>query len=387
MSENNFRVEIIQSNKESFLCEAVIDCLEQLSKRRDELNGYLVFKARVFIQTEGKYKNEIPDLDLIIKTYTDKYLLPVTLIFQAPLANMLACLEVWWIETKEGISEVKAFASGQSNYTLFSGNGFSLLQASIRFHNNKYFGLNIREAFGKLDNLLAENGFEYKDIVRQWNYIYDILSENDHNPDHVQNYQLFNEYRARHYASSEFDNGYPAATGIGMNYGGLVITVIALKGKTCQIVPIKNPVQHDAHKYSENVLAEIPGITGLSRPLFERGKYCKADTLSILFVSGTASITGEKTVYPGNIEKQTRTTIENIKCLVTGANLEQQGLPIKKSIQMLNYVVYIKNVDDFEKVKSVCMEFFGDIPAIYVHADICRRDLLVEIEANYLLQE
>ena len=43
----------------------------------------------------------------------------------------------------------------------------------------------------------------------------------------------------------------------------------------------------------------------------------------IFFVSGTASIIGAETVYAGNIEMQTITTIENIIRLISENNLKQ----------------------------------------------------------------
>jgi spore coat polysaccharide biosynthesis protein SpsF (cytidylyltransferase family) len=44
--------------------------------------------------------------------------------------------------------------------------------------------------------------------------------------------------------------------------------------------------------------------------------------------------------------------------------------------------VYIKKQEDFNSVKSICYEHFKDSPVIFVEADICRDDLLTEIEAE-----
>jgi hypothetical protein len=43
--------------------------------------------------------------------------------------------------------------------------------------------------------------------------------------------------------------------------------------------------------------------------------------------------------------------------------------------------VYIKHQDDYAKCRAVCEERLGELPTIYAIADVCRPDLLVEIEA------
>jgi hypothetical protein len=42
--------------------------------------------------------------------------------------------------------------------------------------------------------------------------------------------------------------------------------------------------------------------------------------------------------------------------------------------------VYIKRQEDYEKVRAVCESRLGELPTIYAIADVCRPDLLVEIE-------
>jgi hypothetical protein len=47
--------------------------------------------------------------------------------------------------------------------------------------------------------------------------------------------------------------------------------------------------------------------------------------------------------------------------------------------------VYIKKQEDFNAVKTICAEHFPKAPAIFIEADICRDDLLTEIEAEVLI--
>ena len=47
---------------------------------------------------------------------------------------------------------------------------------------------------------------------------------------------------------------------------------------------------------------------------------------------------------------------------------------------MANVRVYVKRQQDYQKTKAVCQERLGALPIIYSIADVCRDDLLVEIE-------
>jgi enamine deaminase RidA (YjgF/YER057c/UK114 family) len=100
-------------------------------------------------------------------------------------------------------------------------------------------------------------------------------------------------------------------------------------------------------------------------------------------VSGTASIVNSRTCHPGDIVRQTEQTIENIERLIAPENFARHGLPgagaTLKDIAKLR--VYVKHPEDYEKCRDVCERLLPRVPAIYLHADICRPDLLVEIEA------
>ena len=42
--------------------------------------------------------------------------------------------------------------------------------------------------------------------------------------------------------------------------------------------------------------------------------------------------------------------------------------------------VYIKRQEDYERTRAVCRRRLGELPTIYAVADVCRPELLVEIE-------
>jgi hypothetical protein len=96
-------------------------------------------------------------------------------------------------------------------------------------------------------------------------------------------------------------------------------------------------------------------------------------------VSGTAAIVGESTIVDNNIQSQTKVTIENIRALISPENLRKIG--IETTEFTMKYIrVYIKHSEDFLIAMEICHNEFGNIPIMFVQADICRSALLIEIE-------
>ena len=105
----------------------------------------------------------------------------------------------------------------------------------------------------------------------------------------------------------------------------------------------------------------------------------------IIFISGTASIRGEQTVGSGNPSEQTEITIDNIKQLYSDKVLSK----ISNGDLVPKYGharVYIKDRKDFSKIRRTFKSHFGNLPVVYIIADICRNDLLVEIEGKVILE-
>jgi enamine deaminase RidA (YjgF/YER057c/UK114 family) len=100
------------------------------------------------------------------------------------------------------------------------------------------------------------------------------------------------------------------------------------------------------------------------------------------FISGTASITDSETRWIGDVEKQTHQTLDNIEALIGGANFKRHGWPGfgAKLADLAHLRVYIKYPQDYERTRAVCEERLGLIPTVYAVGDVCRDDLLVEIE-------
>ena len=235
-----------------------------------------------------------------------------------------------------------------------------------------------RGAFVLMKAVLDAEGMEFTDIVRQWNYVERIVDMEPYGNEERQRYRIFNDVRGEFYPEkAAWVNGYPAATGIGMGVGGVVLGCVAVKeleGRV-DIVALPNPLQIDAHAYSKQAQA------GTS-PKFERAKAVVAGGKVRVFVSGTAGIRGEDTENLGDVEKQTEMTIENIEALISRENLENHGIDAGATLRDVSqFRVYVKHERDMLRVKRICDEKFGDSSVQYLVADVCRPNLLMEIEA------
>ena len=237
-------------------------------------------------------------------------------------------------------------------------------------------------AFKKMLGILTREGMSLGDIVYQWNYIENIIQCSG--SDQVQqNYQLFNDVRSMHYANANFRNSYPAATGIGMHTGGVILDCIAVRETTdVAIVPLTNSRQVDAYQYSPKVLVGTPaqGFAHCTTPKFERGKYVAVNGFERMYVSGTAAIVGENSTSPTSIEEQAVVTIENMYNVITADSLKINGIANDRTARFTYVRGYVKCPDDVTVVQQICKKYFGDISILLLISDVCRVNLLVELE-------
>jgi hypothetical protein len=238
------------------------------------------------------------------------------------------------------------------------------------------------KAFSLMYEILVSEQMSIDNLVRQWNYIGNILEIKDN----CQNYQLFNEVRNDYYTRFRKVKGYPAATGVGMMHGGVILDFCAFRpGQATTIKAVENPHQLNAYDYNQQVLkgADARGIQAKHPPQFERALLISNRNEAILHISGTASILGQETVGKGDIEKQTVVTINNmgllsdagrLKNLVPGSSMSESHYSLLR--------VYVKRDRDFRRVREICQDRYPGVPAIFIRADICRDDLLMEVEAE-----
>jgi len=353
-----------------------------------------VVKLNVFVKAEGKSEfSEIEDIaiGLINKIFSGS--IPAyTIIGQPPLSGNDVLIEGYYLNRSKGV-KIERYKLSKHPYVVVSydeGKRREMYSGGVSVGKSRDFIYDCQNAFDFAEQLLMKEDMNFGNIVRQWNYIPSILSINKFEHSSLQNYQIFNDIRAFYYSPETFENGFPAATGIGANYGSVTIDFIAVSSEDGKLVmPIKSPVQQNAYNYTEKVLeGEALSVeSGKKPPLFERGKLVSYHDSNYVFISGTASIKGEKTISEGDVAEQTKITIDNIKELTVKKNMESMGIAGNDS-PVYDYVrVYMKNRGDFTVVKQIVEQQMEVKDIVYVEADICRSNLLVEIEADMVMKK
>ncbi|WNV86462.1 FkbO/Hyg5 family chorismatase [Umezawaea sp. Da 62-37] len=225
----------------------------------------------------------------------------------------------------------------------------------------------VRDVYAEIFALAGWSG--YPDICRLWHYIGDI---NGDNADGLEVYRDFCVGRALAFEEFRPPFGMPAATGVGSSGEGITVCVLATRAG--KLTAIENPDQVPAYRY--------PTRYGPKPPSFARAGYLERAEGDVLFLSGTASVTGHETAHRGDLHGQLDRTLANIRTVVGGPNLARHGVAGHFGLADFDRVkVYVRNAGDMAAVEAVCRTVFTGDPAVeLVRADLCRSDLLVGIE-------
>jgi chorismate lyase/3-hydroxybenzoate synthase len=219
-------------------------------------------------------------------------------------------------------------------------------------------------AYTKLFDCINNAGYPH--LWRVWHYFPRITAaENGGERYHAFNVGRHEAFLARGRMIGE--QTAPAACALGSRSGHLVIYFMA--GKHAG-VPIENPRQTSAYHYPEQY--------GPRSPTFARAMLVGTGPDQQLLISGTASIVGHATQHAGDVAEQTRETLANIRELI--AQAKQVGFDATWESRVL-LKVYLRRPDDLPLVRAQITEEFGTRQqTIYLQADVCRTDLLLEIE-------
>jgi len=222
-----------------------------------------------------------------------------------------------------------------------------------------------QEAYRRIFRLLDAQGLPH--LWRVWNYLADINGESHG----LERYRQFNIGRQDAFLEGHrgATGNVPAACAIGLAGGPLSIAFMAGDQPA---VPVENPRQVSAYNY--------PADYGPRSPTFSRAALVYLPGQEILFVSGTASIVGHQTVHADDVVGQTREALANVAAVVAEASRVCRTTVY--ALAELSYRVYVRHAADFPRVRETLQPLIGTAAEIvYVQADICRHDLLLEIEA------
>jgi len=212
--------------------------------------------------------------------------------------------------------------------------------------------------FEKIESALVSVGMSFCDVVRTWFYINEILSW----------YTEFNMVRNNFFSErGVFECQVPASTGVGVaNSAGaaLVAEVFAVKAKNSHnvgISAIASPLQCPAIEYKSS---------------FSRAVEVGLPDHRRLYISGTASINPEgTTAHVGNVEKQIELTMEVVLAILESRKMGWADIS--------RAIAYFKDIEDAPQLDAYRRRnHLGHMPVAVVHGDICRDELLFEIEVD-----
>ena len=204
-------------------------------------------------------------------------------------------------------------------------------------------------------------------LLRMWNY-FDAITLGDGD---AERYQLFCVGRADGLATRSL-RPLPAATAIGRRDGKPVLQIYWLAA-TEPGKAIENPRQISAYDY--------PRQYGRVSPRFARAMLNAGGEL---LISGTASIVGHATHHDGDVLAQLDETMLNLDALLQQAHARDACCPARFSDRAV-LKVYLRHP---QACASVVAELRRRLPAraslLVLAADICRKDLLIEIDGLHL---
>ena len=135
-------------------------------------------------------------------------------------------------------------------------------------------------------------------------------------------------------------------------------------------IAVENPRQTSAYNY--------PLTDTFTRPLFSRGVLKAWGDCTHFYVSGTASIVGYETLHINDVGAQLNEAINNVETLVAHTN-DQHQTQLNAQDDLLYMKVYIRHSENVAHINKVS----NTTPRILLLGDMCRDNLLVEIEAFY----
>jgi 2-iminobutanoate/2-iminopropanoate deaminase len=217
------------------------------------------------------------------------------------------------------------------------------------------------EAYAMLcaaEELLIREGMNFHDVARTWIHLRDMEKD----------YAGLNSGRTRFFRERGIGLR-PASTGIA--------------GTPCA----------EGHRFALSLFAAVPSarisLERMSAPSlneawiygsdFSRGVKMVGHNGVTLFISGTASVDESgKTAHVGDFQAQAQRMILNVSNLLAAQNASFRDV--------VSAITYLKHAEDASLLKSVWAERgLSGIPNLLLKANVCRPDLLCEMEAIAVL--
>ncbi|MCB1225346.1 MAG: hypothetical protein KDK99_06010 [Verrucomicrobiales bacterium] len=167
----------------------------------------------------------------------------------------------------------------------------------------------------------------------------------------------------------------PAASGVGADGDHLVILFEAGEAKPTYF---ENPSQIPAYHY--------PADYGPRPPGFARGVRVERDEGAKVYLSGTASIEGHRSVGGGDWAQQFQTTLRHIRTMLGRMGVTSALRPDqweRSGIRQAQFKCYLREPECLPLITEWLEEACGTTQHVtFLQSDICRAELDIEIEAT-----
>ncbi len=214
-----------------------------------------------------------------------------------------------------------------------------------------------RQTLEELQAVLALAGLELADTVRTWFFLDNILSW----------YDDFNRARTKIYSGEKFRTGsLPASTGVGAkNPAGTALALAAWAfrplEKTARAEEVASPLQCPAPAYGSSFSRAMEMPTAAGRRLH---------------ISGTASIApGGQTLWADDTRKQVELTMDVVEAI-----LRSRGFTFADLTRATAYFRHAADAGIFSEWLAANRQ--EQMPVVSAQCDVCRDDLLFELEAE-----
>ena len=211
-----------------------------------------------------------------------------------------------------------------------------------------------RDAYRQIVRFHANS--EHGHLWRIWNFV-DAINEGTGDEERYRQFCLGR-------AEGITGHAYPAGTAVGFRTGARQLQLVWLAGRAPGRA-VENPRQLSAFRY--------PRQYGPASPSFSRAMRLGGQ----LLISGTSSIVGHETLHTGDVSAQLQESVSNLHVVAAAAQMEGARLSGLKA--------YVRREADFRLVSAELERHCAPQRAACVlAADICRSDLLIELEAAAL---
>jgi chorismate lyase/3-hydroxybenzoate synthase len=211
-------------------------------------------------------------------------------------------------------------------------------------------------AYAQLRQFLEQRAERH--VLRLWNYL-GAINEGEGD---AERYKQFCDGRAAGMGSF-FADGFPAASAIG-HHGPVHRLQVYLLACDQPGERVENPRQVSAWRY--------PRQYGRTPPSFARAMSLPAG--DVLAISGTAAVVGHASAHDDDLDAQLDETLINLETLLASADMPA-GFDTHSPLK-----AYVRHAVDAARVRDFFRRRLPGVPVLLLHGDICRRELLVEID-------